>query len=133
PVPLTAEGPTVHQVDLTTALAANRLAQAITATTTLAEAEEACRTICGTSEIDYERAKARRLIQHQRSPAASQELLTRIKDFEVAAAARGATHTPVRRLAEAAGLTIEALPHLARLSSGRSGHLPASVRRLHHR
>ncbi|MGW5861415.1 DUF1152 domain-containing protein [Streptomyces sp. NPDC055239] len=60
PVPLTAEGSTVRQVDLAGAFAANRLAQALAATTTLDEAETRCRTVCGTSEIDYERAKAQR-------------------------------------------------------------------------
>lgn len=132
PVPLTAEGPNVHEVDLETAFAANRLAQAIAATTTLDEAEEACRTVCGTSEIDYERSKARGLLQHQRSPTAPHDLLTQIKDFEQAAATRGATHTTVRRLAEALGLTNEALPHLTRLNATPTDHLPASVWKLHH-
>ncbi|MEU6993139.1 DUF1152 domain-containing protein [Streptomyces sp. NPDC046465] len=132
-VPLTAEGPTVHQVDLAAAFTANRLARAITATTTLDEAEEVCRTVYGTSEIDYERAKARGLLQQQRGRTAPHDLLTQIKDFEEAATTRGSTHTTVRHLAEALGLTSEALPHLTRLNAAHTGHLPASVWKLHHR
>ncbi|MGW7070983.1 DUF1152 domain-containing protein [Streptomyces sp. NPDC054855] len=132
PVPLTAEGPTVHQVDLATALAANRLAQAITATTTLDEAESACRTVCGTSEIDYERAKAQRLSQHRTGPVAPHDLLAQIKDFEQAAITRGTTYTTVRRLTEALGLANEALQHLTHLNTARGSHLPASVWKLRH-
>ncbi|MEV6752402.1 DUF1152 domain-containing protein [Streptomyces sp. NPDC051214] len=134
PVPLTAEGPTVHEVDLATAFAANRLAQAITATTTLDEAEEACRTVCGTSEIDYERKKARDLqLRQQKNPTTPRDLLTQIKNFEKAATTRGSTHTTIRRLAEALGLTNEALPHLTQLNAAHTNHLPASVWKLHHR
>ncbi|MFI8926440.1 DUF1152 domain-containing protein [Streptomyces sp. NPDC053474] len=127
PVPLTAEGPTVHQVDLPGAFAANRLAQAIVDTTTLDEAEERCRTVCGTSEIDYERTKAQRLSEQKQAPAAPHDLLAQIKDFEQAALTRGATHTTVRRLTEALGLTGEALQHLAQLNATRASRLPASV------
>ncbi|MFD4477573.1 DUF1152 domain-containing protein [Streptomyces sp. NPDC058471] len=131
PAPLTAEGPTVHEVDVATAFAANRLAQAIAATTTLDEAEEHCRTVCGTSEIDYERTKARGLPQHQRVPAVPHDLLTQIKAFEREAATRGTTYTTIRRLAEALGLANETLPHLIRLNAARPGNLPASVWKLH--
>ncbi|MEU5999633.1 DUF1152 domain-containing protein [Streptomyces sp. NPDC047197] len=132
PVPLTAEGPTVHQVDLARALAANRLAQTIAATTTLDEAEERCRTVCGTSEIDYERAKAQRRSEHQPTDAVPHDLLTQIKNFEQAAVTRETTYTTVRRLAEVLGLTNAALPHLTRLNTARDSHLPASVWKLHH-
>ncbi|TGA95457.1 DUF1152 domain-containing protein [Streptomyces sp. MZ04] len=133
PVPLTAEGPTVHQVDLAATFAANRLAQAVTDTTTLDEAEARCRTVCGTSEIDYERAKAQRRSQQQTNPAVPRDLLTQIKDFEQAAVTRGTTYTTVRRLTEALGLSNEALQHLTHLNTACDSHLPASVWKLHRR
>ncbi|MCI3931346.1 DUF1152 domain-containing protein [Streptomyces sp. AN091965] len=130
PVPLTAEGPTVHRVDLATAFSGNRLARAIAATTTLDEAEEHCRTVCGTSEIDYERTKAQRLSRQQPAVAAPRDLLAQINGFEQAARTRGATHATVRRLTEALGLTGEALQHLARLNATRASPLPATVWKL---
>ncbi|GGO47563.1 hypothetical protein GCM10012286_41150 [Streptomyces lasiicapitis] len=133
PVPLTDEGPTVHQADLTPAFASNRLAQSIADTTTLGEAEERCRAVSGTSEIDYERAKAQRLSQQQTDHADPHGLLDQIKDFEQAAVTRGTTYTTVRRLTEALGLTSEALQHLTQFNAARASHLPASVWKLHHR
>ncbi|MEU4998184.1 DUF1152 domain-containing protein [Streptomyces sp. NPDC021622] len=132
-VPLTVEGPTVHQVDLAAAFSVNHLAQAVTDTTTLDEAEERCRTVCGTSEIDYERAKAQRRSQQQTNPAVPHDLLTQIKAFEQAAATRGITYTTARRLAEALELPNEALQHLTHLNAARTGRLPTSVWKLHHR
>ncbi len=132
PVPLTAEGPTVHQVDMAGAFADNRLAQAVADTTTLHAAEEHCRTICGTSEIDYERAKAQRRSEQRPTAAVPHDLPTQIKNFEQAAATRGITHTTVRRLAESLGLTHEALPHLTPLNPAHDTRLPASVWKLHH-
>ncbi|MFF9898841.1 DUF1152 domain-containing protein [Streptomyces longispororuber] len=128
PVPLTDEGPTVHHVDLQAAYAANRLARAVADTTTLDEAEERCRAICGTSEIDYERVKAQRLSgRQQATPVVPHDLPDQIRDFERAALTRGATHTTVRRLAEALNLPGEALIHLARLNTTHARRLPASV------
>lgn len=125
--PLTSEGPTVHEVHLTTAFTTNHLARAIADTTTLGEAEEHCRTVCGTSEIDYERAKAQRLGKQQTAPAVPHDLLAQISDFEHAALERGATHTTTRRLAETLGLTGEALRHLARLNAASGSPCPASL------
>jgi len=42
PVPLTDEGPTVHEADLDETLSRNELARAVLATETLAEAEQYC-------------------------------------------------------------------------------------------
>ncbi|MFD5700629.1 DUF1152 domain-containing protein [Streptomyces lasiicapitis] len=132
-VPLTDEGPTVHQIDLATAFSANGLAQAIADTTTLDEAEERCRTVCGASEIDYERAKAQRLNQQQTGHSIPHDLLARIKDFEQAAITRGTTYITVRRLTEALALTGEAHRRLTQLNATRDSRLPASVWRLQHR
>ncbi|QCX78654.1 hypothetical protein C9F11_25210 [Streptomyces sp. YIM 121038] len=133
PVPLTAEGPAIHQVDLAAAFSGNRLARAIADTTTLDGAEERCRAVCGSSEIDYERTKARRLSRQQPGRAVPHDLLARIKAFEQAALTRRATHTTVRRLAEALGLTGAALQHLAQLNAPRASHLPATVWKLQRR
>ncbi|MER5297994.1 DUF1152 domain-containing protein [Streptomyces lasiicapitis] len=133
PVPLTAEGPTVHQVDVTAAFSNNRLAQAVADTTTLDEAEERCRDICGTSEIDYERAKAQRLSQRQTGSAVPRDLLAQVNTFEQAAITRGTTYTTVRRLTEALDLPGEALQHLTQLNAARDSRLPASLWKLHRR
>ncbi|MGA4841343.1 DUF1152 domain-containing protein [Streptomyces sp. G45] len=131
PVPLTDEGPTVHQVDLATAFSANRLAQAIADTTTLDEVEERCRAVCGTSEIDYERTKAQRLNQQRTDPAVPHDLLAQIKNFEQAAITRGTAYTTVRRLTEALKLPYATLQHLTQLNAARAGRLPVSVWKLH--
>ncbi|MEV8017275.1 DUF1152 domain-containing protein [Streptomyces sp. NPDC086554] len=102
-VPLTDEGPTVHEVDLPAALADNRLAQALLNTTGLDEAEQRCRDICGTSEIDYERTKATRLLSTKATDTDLTTLLTRLDEFEKAALTRGATHATFRRVAEELG------------------------------
>ncbi|MGI5397976.1 DUF1152 domain-containing protein [Streptomyces sp. CA-135486] len=104
PVPLTDEGPTVHEADLDDALNRNELARALLATETLDEAEQHSREICGYSEIDYERDKASWLgDQHERKldPAAA---LRQLDQFEAEARNRGITHTTFRRITEVLGL-----------------------------
>lgn len=104
PVPLTDDGPTVHQVDLDDAFNANQLACAITDTTTLDQAEQYSRQICGYSEIDYERNKAAWLPSPEPSKLDPAETLARLDEFEADARARGATHTTFRRITEALGI-----------------------------
>ncbi|WP_427152662.1 DUF1152 domain-containing protein [Streptomyces sp. TRM70308] len=104
PVPLTGQGPTVHQTGLDQALNHNELARAVVATTTLDAAEQHSRRVCGFSEIDYERHKAAHLgnqTPHQLDPAAT---LRQLDQFEAAAHARGITHTTFRRITEALNL-----------------------------
>lgn len=104
PVPLTDEGPTVHEVDLDEALSRNLLARAILATVNLDEVEAHSREVCGCSEIDYERDKAARL-QGQPSTELDQvAALSQLDEFEGRARSRGVTHTTFRRLAEALNL-----------------------------
>ncbi|MFF9121154.1 DUF1152 domain-containing protein [Streptomyces massasporeus] len=101
PVPLTDEGPTVHEVDLDEALTRNQLARAILTTATLDEVEAHSREICGYSEIDYERNKATWLKDQppaQLDPAAA---LSQLDQFETEARDRGVTHTTFRRITEA--------------------------------
>lgn len=102
-VPLTDEGPTVHEVDLDDALSRNNLARAIMTTTTLDEAEACSRQVCGFSEIDHERDKATRLTGPP-TKLDPDDVLSRMDQFQSEARARGVTHTTFRHLTEALGL-----------------------------
>lgn len=104
PVPLTDDGPTVHQADLDDAFHTNRLARAIADTTTLDQAEQHSRQICGYSEIDYERDKAARLTPGPPPRLDQADILHRLAAFEAEARARGATHLTFRRITEALGV-----------------------------
>ncbi|MEU3423753.1 DUF1152 domain-containing protein [Streptomyces murinus] len=104
PVPLTDEGPTVHEVDLDEALARNALARSILTTATLDEAEAYSRKVTGSSEIDYERAKSARLKDQPSAPLNPEVILSWLIQFEAEARSRGVTHTTFRRIAEALGL-----------------------------
>ncbi|MBA2807438.1 DUF1152 domain-containing protein [Streptomyces sp. KM273126] len=104
PVPLTDEGPTVHEVDLDEALSRNHLARAVLTTETLSQIEAHSREICGYSEIDYERNKAAWLKDQPTTELAPQTVLPALDSFETEAAARGITHTTFRHLTEALNL-----------------------------
>ncbi|QKZ19923.1 DUF1152 domain-containing protein [Streptomyces chartreusis] len=104
PVPLTDEGPTVHEADMDEALSRNRLARAVVATETLEEVETHSREICGYSEIDYERNKAAWISERpslELNPAA---VLAELGQFETEARGRGVTHTTFRHITEALNL-----------------------------
>ncbi|MET7903164.1 DUF1152 domain-containing protein [Streptomyces sp. NPDC005355] len=101
-IPLTDAGPVVHEADLEAAFRRNRLAQAIGATTSLAEAERHSRAICGYSEIDYEREKAAGL--RDAAPFDPDAVLRQLARFAAEARARGVTHTTFRHLTEVLGL-----------------------------
>ncbi|MCM2420217.1 DUF1152 domain-containing protein [Streptomyces sp. RKAG293] len=103
-VPLTDDGPNVYMADLDDALNRNRLARAILATSSLEEAEQQSREICGYSEIDYERNKAAWLTTQTAGTLDAAEVLPQLDAFEEAATSRGITHTTFRRLTEALGL-----------------------------
>ncbi|WP_406358896.1 DUF1152 domain-containing protein [Streptomyces sp. NBC_00658] len=104
PVPLTDEGPTVHEADLDDALNRNELARAILATESLEEAEQYSREICGYSEIDYERNKASWLGSQPEYKLDPEGTLRQLGQFEADARSRGITHTTFRRITEALGL-----------------------------
>nr|WP_200309261.1 DUF1152 domain-containing protein [Streptomyces adelaidensis] len=104
PVPLSDEGPTVHEVDLDEALSRNQLARAITTTPTLDEVEAHSREICGYSEIDYERNKAAWLTEQPPVKLDPQAVLSQLDQFEAEARSRGITHTTFRRITEAMNL-----------------------------
>ncbi|GGZ14352.1 hypothetical protein GCM10010387_03070 [Streptomyces inusitatus] len=103
-VPLTDEGPTVHEVDLEEAFARNQLARAVAETATLAEAEERSREVCGFSEIDYERAKAARLGAEPLVGFDPEDVLRRVARFERRARERRISYTTFRHLAEVVGV-----------------------------
>jgi hypothetical protein len=104
PVPLTDDGPTVHEVDLDEALTRNQLARAILTTAALDEVEAYSREICGYSEIDYERNKATWLKDQPSMPLDSDAALSQLDQFEAEARSRGVTHTTFRRITEALNL-----------------------------
>jgi hypothetical protein len=115
PVPLTDEGPTVHEVDLDDALGHNRLAMALRTTAGLAEAEQYSREICGRSEIDSERRRSAEFSADQPPgpPGAGLDpdpgadpgaALARLAAYEADARGRGITHATFGRLAEALDL-----------------------------
>ncbi|CQR62895.1 DUF1152 domain-containing protein [Streptomyces leeuwenhoekii] len=105
PIPLTDEGPTIHEVDLDEALSRNRLARAIITTATLDEVEALSREVCGFSEIDYERNKALWLKEQPAVKLDAEAVLPRLDQFEADARSRGITHTTFRRLTEALSLS----------------------------
>ncbi|WP_432175503.1 DUF1152 domain-containing protein [Streptomyces sp. Tue6028] len=103
-VPLTDEGPTVHEADLDAALARSRLGSAIMETETLREVEASSREICGFSEIDRERESAARRGEEPAEELDARALLGRLDRFEARARDRGVTHATFGRLAEVLGL-----------------------------
>ncbi|MGW1809955.1 DUF1152 domain-containing protein [Streptomyces sp. NPDC002078] len=104
PVPLTDEGPRVHEVDLDEALSRNTLARAIMTTATLDEVEAYSREVCGFSEIDYERNKAAWLKDQPPVPLGTEAVLPRLDEFETEARHRGVTHTTFRHITEVLNL-----------------------------
>ncbi|MET8786701.1 DUF1152 domain-containing protein [Streptomyces sp. NPDC004589] len=105
PIPLTDEGPTVHEVDLDDALSRNELARAVLSTTTLDEVETLSREVCGYSEIDYERNKAAWLKDQQAAKLDPDTALSQLDAFESEARSRGVSHTTFRRLTEVLNLS----------------------------
>ncbi|MGI5411266.1 DUF1152 domain-containing protein [Streptomyces chartreusis] len=99
-IPLTDDGPTVHEVDLDDALHRNELARAILSTATLDEVEALSREVCGYSEIDYERNKASWLKVQPAVVLDRDNILSQLARFEDESRSRGVTHTTFRHLTE---------------------------------
>ena len=91
---LTDKSANVYPVDLTDAMARNRLASRLGNTTSLAEVEDITRRVCGFSEIDYERAKAK-ILRPLTRPTSHHELGGRLESYS-----RSAHHRGVRRMRE---------------------------------
>ncbi|MFF3485044.1 DUF1152 domain-containing protein [Streptomyces sp. NPDC002701] len=115
PIPLTHEGPTVHEVDLDDAVTRNQLARAVMATETLDEAEAHSREICGYSEIDYERNKAAWLKDQPPADLDPQSVLAELDEFDNEARRRGVTHTTFCHLTEVLNLNASQREDLRRL------------------
>jgi len=82
-------------------------------TTSLVDAEDVARAVCGSCEIDYERTKAdARHAADRVEVAAPDDEAIRI--FEVDAAARGVDYVTFRRIAEATDLSPDAARNLRR-------------------
>jgi hypothetical protein len=96
------------------AFAGNKLAQELTMTRSLAEAEAATLAVCGRCELDYERQKAAALPQ-MTAPAA--EMHRRLQEYWLSAATRGITLATFRRLTEVIKLP-RYDPHLIRSMAG---------------
>lgn len=103
PVPLTDDGPAIHEADLDEALRRNELARRLLPTTTLEEAEARSREVCGSSEIDHERNKAFRLTGRPPKDLDPDAVLYQLAQFEAETGARGITHATFHRLTEALG------------------------------
>jgi hypothetical protein len=112
-VPLTDTSATVYALPLNDALVLNKLAAAISTTTSLDEAEQVTRDTCGFSEIDYEREKA----QHtsaSRPMTFTADVDAAISQLVLSAGNRGVDFMTFRRIAEALRLGPEAASDLRR-------------------
>jgi hypothetical protein len=104
-VQLTSTSSHIYAQDGRAAAAVSPLTTALADTASLADAEEVVRRICGISEIDYERTKARNLRTPTR-PISYEELGHRLESYSRSARDRGVDYITCRRLAEACGASI---------------------------
>ena len=93
----------VYLLSASNALVGNQLAQNLVSSHSLAEAEAAAISICGRSELSYERQKAEKL-RSMTAPSAK-EMRRRLEDYWIASVGRGVTLATFRRLAEVMKLT----------------------------
>ena len=122
-VELTDRSARISTLPLSAALAVNTLASNLVQTTSLAEAEDVARTVCGFSEIDYERTKAER-IRPTRPHRIASDTDAAVDTFEHDAAARGIDYVTFRRIAEATALDPASAADLrAHLVATRPDHL----------
>ena len=122
-VELTDRSASISTLPLPGAVSVNTLASSLTKTTSLAEAEDIARAVCGFSEIDYERAKAGRATANG-SGRITDATDAAVDRFEHEAAARGIDYVTFRRIAEATALNPAAAADLrAHLVAMRPDHL----------
>jgi hypothetical protein len=93
----------VYVLDGSTAIACNQLTQALITTRSMTEAEVVTVSLCGRSELDYERQKATML--RSMSPPTAAEMQRRLQDYWSFSTVRGITLTTFRRLSEVLRLT----------------------------
>jgi hypothetical protein len=122
PVRLTDHSSEVYRLEHRAVMSANRIAQAVMGTQSLAEAEAATTATAGVSEIEEERRKAAGMVRNSGHrmldlPA----LIDRLDRHAAGAANRGIDYLTLRRIGEVLGLTADELPQLGdRLRQGRS-------------
>src|SRR4029453_2171154 len=97
-VALSNDSADVYGLDASTAVACNQLAQALVTTHSMTEAEAAAVSLCGRSELDYERQKA--IVLRSMSPPTETEMQFRLQDYWSSSTARGITLTTFPRLGE---------------------------------
>jgi hypothetical protein len=102
-VTLSDDSADVYVLDASTAVAVNQLAQALVTTRSMTEAEAAAVSLCGRSELDYERQKATTL--RSMSPPTVTEMQRRLQDYWSFSTARGITLATFRRLSEVLRVT----------------------------
>jgi hypothetical protein len=95
----------VYAQDGRAAAADNPLTTALADSASLTSSEEAVRRICGFSEIDYERTKAK-ILRTPTPPTGHKELGPRLESYSRSARERGVDYITYRRLAEACGASI---------------------------
>jgi hypothetical protein len=102
-VALSDDSADVYVLDASTAVAVNQLAQALVTTRSMTEAEAAAVSLCGRSELDYERQKAATL--RSMSPPTVTEMKWRLQNYWSFSSARGITLATFRRLSEVLRVT----------------------------
>jgi hypothetical protein len=105
----------VYLLDGSAALASNHLAQELVTTKSLAEAEAITVALCGRSELDYERRKAKMLLAT--NPPSPTEMRDRLQRYWSYATAHGISLATFRRLTEVMHLTTYDA-HLVRALAG---------------
>jgi hypothetical protein len=93
----------VYLLEASAAVASNQLAQELVTTHSLAETEAITVAICGRSELDYERQKAKMLLATK--PPSAAEMHDRLRNYWSFATAHGITLATFRRLTEVMHLT----------------------------
>jgi hypothetical protein len=102
-VSLSDDSSDTYLLPISNALSGNQLAQKLISTHSLAEAEAAALSICGRSELSYERLKAAKL-RSAVAPSVT-EMRRRLEDYWVASLERNVTLATFRRVAEIMKLT----------------------------
>lgn len=102
-VALSHDSADVYVMDASTTVAGNQLTQALVTTRSMTEAEAAAVSLCGRSELDYERQKA--IVLRSMSPPTEAGMQRRLQDYWSFSTARGTTLATFRRLSEVLRLT----------------------------
>jgi hypothetical protein len=118
-VSLTNASADVFDLSVSAVFVGNQLAQRLATTHSMAEAEAVTLTVCGRSELDYERRKA--AAQRLLTPPTTSELRRRLQDYWSSSTARGITLATFRRLTETMRLA-RYDPDLIRSLAGSRAH-----------